>query len=972
MKDQGHQDPDKRRSPLLYLLIPAGVAALLGLAILIIRRLRARRSAEAGRVRPAAWVSEPLAVGGLTEEEARARFVGGRDNAILFKPPRSRRTLIRESALTVFNLGLVSIALVQLLFGKPLDALISIGVLIFSVIVSVFQNEFARLRLRELYKAARTAATVIRDEKARNVDPAKVVVGDAVAIGPGDLILGDGYLVGEGQLVVDESMVTGERKAAFKSNGDPVFAGSFCLLGRGIYEAEFLGEDRAIVTRLQQAEEADLRLTPIEQIIRRVMIIVLIITFGLTAFAILTYFRIEVPIPTDIFIDVITVILNLAPASLFFMIVLTYTAATADLSQFGALVARARSVEELSQVDAVVFSKSGMISGANLTLTPIVGPKDPEVVPEHRIRQLLGDFSRTISSSGTLNRLIVSTFEGTERPKIEEMPFAAIYGWEGLVIDDEDMRGVFILGEPELLEANLVDLGTASKDDGEDREKSLPGRMAGRVSSIGSSLTGLFRRSEKVEENKVSSAEGFPAERGPDQGQGELESGSGGFFRRLAGTASRLVSGPDETEGEQAAPELEAKPEIELLFAYHPDTAALYGRSGEPILPSKLIPLCRLDLREQVQPEAVEAAKAFDAQGVTVKIFSPDPAEKIVRQLSQAGLGADTRHLNNLMDGGAMTGLSGTDLAKAVWEHSIFSGINFDQAASLIRVLRQSGATVAVIGDNVTDIPALLQANLTLIRHTSDPAALSVADIVLTDDSPTIISKLLGRGRWIVNGLLDVLKLYLTQIFYTIGLIILIQIFATGFPYTSAEGGMIAVFTLTIPAIGVSIWADKGKPPTRNLARLLTVFVIPAALTIASVGLVVYLNYYANNNLQYAQTVLMHALVAMGLILVLFIHPPVKVAGLAIPSLGDIRPAILAMISAVLFFITTQIPLAQELLKIDPLKSSADYWYVLQASVIWAVVFFITLHFTGRVANLFPSTPDLTKAERFNLKSPSD
>ncbi|MDX1437992.1 MAG: hypothetical protein R3335_14360, partial [Anaerolineales bacterium] len=334
------------------------------------------------------------------------------------------------------------------------------------------------------------------------------------------------------------------------------------------------------------------------------------------------------------------------------------------------------------------------------------------------------------------------------------------------------------------------------------------------------------------------------------------------------------------------------------------------------------------------------------------------------RQLVQAGLTPESDRLADVLDGGEMDRLSGVELARAVWEHSVFSSINFDQGATLVRALRQTGATVAVIGDTVMDIPALLQANLTLVRHTSDPATLSVADIVMADDSPTIISRLLGRGRRIVNGLVDLLKLYLTQIFYTIGLIVFIQIFATGFPFTSAEAGMIALFTLTIPAIGLSIWGDKDKPPTRNLARVLTVFVIPSALTISAVGLIVYLNYYELNDITYAQTVLTHALVLMGLILILFIHSPLRFQGLARPARGEIRPTILAAISAALFFILTKIPLAQELLKIFPLEEFADYLFVVQASLIWVVVFFIALHATLWVANLFPSKPDRTPGER--------
>ena len=175
-------------------------------------------------------------------------------------------------------------------------------------------------------------------------------------------------------------------------------------------------------------------------------------------------------------------------------------------------------------------------------------------------------------------------------------------------------------------------------------------------------------------------------------------------------------------------------------------------------------------------------------------------------------------------------------------------------------------------------------------------------------------------------------------------LILAVRIFSEGFPYTSAQGGMIAVFTLTIPAVGFSLWASTRRPPSKNLARLLTIFFFPAALTIALVGFYIYTLFRdLYGEITYAQIALTHALIAMGLLLILFIHPPLRFSGLARPTKRDGRPTILAVISAVLFFITTQIPLAQELLKIHPLESFQDYLVVIAAALVWAVVFLITL-----------------------------
>ena len=71
--------------------------------------------------------------------------------------------------------------------------------------------------------------------------------------------------------------------------------------------------------------------------------------------------------------------------------------------------------------------------------------------------------------------------------------------------------------------------------------------------------------------------------------------------------------------------------------------------------------------------------------------------------------------------------------------------------------LRARGESVAVVGDGVKDLPAMQQANLAITRHSSSPAALSVADIVLLEDSSQALLRVLDKGQRIANGLLDII-----------------------------------------------------------------------------------------------------------------------------------------------------------------------------------------------------------------------
>jgi hypothetical protein len=79
-------------------------------------------------------------------------------------------------------------------------------------------------------------------------------------------------------------------------------------------------------------------------------------------------------------------------------------------------------------------------------------------------------------------------------------------------------------------------------------------------------------------------------------------------------------------------------------------------------------------------------------------------------------------------------------------------------------------------------------------------------------------------------------------------------------------------------------------------------------------------------------------LVAIGLLLVLFIQPPVIFSWGNKPALGNLPVTVIVVISAVLFFLATQIPFTQELLQLDPLQGPSHYLIIIVAALVWALI----------------------------------
>ncbi len=877
---------------------------------------------------------------GLSQAEAAARYEPGQSNAIHLHPLQTRRSIIYKNTFTVFNTGLVAIIGVQIMLGKYLDALVSVGVLIFTIGVNVFQEEFARSRLRRVEAAAQPRAMVIREGKVRSTPPDRLVPGDVVEFGPGDQILVDGRLLAGQRIVMDESLIMGRGHQCRKKPGDPVYAGSFCVKGRGILRAHNVGNDRFIVERLKGMIPSEESMTPLEHLMDRVLRWLLIFVLGMAAFLLIRYYHLSTPLPpkaVDKLIDAIGVIFSIAPAGLFFMIALTYATATVDMAKLRVLVQRARTIETLAQMDIVVLSKEGFLTGRWLSIEPV--PPPPETTPptEIQLREMLGTFARSLSHPNQFIRAMQGAFEGSILPPAEEMPFFAHYGWSGIRLEDETMQGVWVLGLPDVLAPHLVGAGPAPAT-----PAASPQNLSERLKNWGRGFRrkpGPAPEPKPTESSTASSSLGDPS---PSSSSTEKS-----FFRwekfNLVKRAQVLLRERQKGQKSQAGEEkgAESRETTTLLFAWRPEPQPLHNGQGLPHLPEDLIPLCHLHYQEQANPQAVEALHTFTANGVIPKLFDPGPVEAIRLALQEAG--AEESFIQQLggISGHELARLSEDELARAVMAHQLIGKAGGHLMSRTVRALQKQGNLVGVLGGDASALEAMMVSDLAITGISGPSGALNLADIILLGTSPQVVRAMIDKGQRIVNGLLDVLKLYLTQAFYLLLLAPAVMMRLHSFPYRGAQGGLIAVFALSIPALALTLTAQPGRIQTKDLGRPLALFVLPASITLAATGYFLFDRFLARYGEDaYAQIALVHGLVAMGLLLSLLLRPPLVLRWRLIPlKFQYFLPTLVAIISAALFLLTTYIPLAQKFLYIMPLRTLWDYLFVGGVSLAWAAIF---------------------------------
>ncbi len=942
------RDSRLRSQVLAWMAITLGVVALAGILSALFRRWRPAKKAG---YRPQPQPPQPRAVldlQGLTEEEAAARRLEGQDNArgtggaIRFNPPYSTCQIWRANTLTIFNLSMVGLAVVQVLLGKPFDALLTTLVMFLGIGLNIGQQLWARGRLKTLEQATRTQATVVRGGLVRSIDPGEVVRGDVLVVGPGDQILADGQALGRGQLVVDESMLTGDPRQHTRQAGEPVYAGSFCLAGHGAYEAQKVGGERLIEALTGEFQAVEEELTPLERTMDRLLRILLIIVAVLSLLLLADYFDLLLPgIHMDAFASAASVIFSIAPSSLFLMILVNYAMGTADLARVGALVHRSRSVESLAQATVICFAQEGILTGMELRMEPIEAPHGDDGAPlsplaESRIRQVLGDYARSTTASSPVVRAIEAAFPGGPRRVLEEAPFLSLFGWSAVAFDDDGLRGIYVMGDPEVLKAHLLSEETVSADMPESELVAATWRLR---------IEGLWRGFRQSGSRTPDKDGGERTEQRPmPDGTGAAVSpespSSTNPVQRFIERVNLALRRP---EAEPDGDEQEGQPlqEAVYLFAYHPELVPLHTADGRPHLPEGLIPLCRLRYSEQVRPEAVETVRAFSQTEVRLKVFSAEEPERTAALLKQVGLGGDDGTQRRMFSGPELSMLDRAHFGRAAIENTIFGRVTPEQERQVVNALRDLGEAVAVIGDGVNDLPAMRQATLSITRKSSSPAALSVADIILLEDSSWTLLRVLDRGQRIANGLLDVLKLYLNQIAYLTLLILAIWGTGQGFPYQSKQGSLITIASVILPSLALVLWAPAGVVPRTRLGWLLVRFVAPSAVTISAATAFVYRYFLrTTGDVAYAQLAVTYTLVISGVVLVILLRPPFRQPALVGMGngkrSGDWRPTAMVLVLLVLVFVAAWIPLAEDLVGLRPLQQAGDYAVVGLAVLAWA------------------------------------
>jgi cation-transporting ATPase E len=383
-------------------------------------------------------------------------------------PPPTSRTyaqIVREDVLTLINTILFVLCAALFLLGQYSEALVSAGVVLFNVIISLVQEVRAKRSLDRIALLTRPRATALRNGEEQALDPAELVQDDLLVLHTGDQVVADGPIIDEGRIEIDEALLPGEAEPITKQEGDWLCSGSVCLSGTACYRAEHLGRASVAGQLTMKARTFRRMLTPLQRDITVVIQALLLVALYIETILLLIALTNQTAVVEVIRMSVIVV--GIVPIGLFLATSVAYSMGALRMAGKSAFVQRLSAVESLSNVDVLCLDKTGTLTTNTLVLEQI----HPFAVSEAQVRRLLSLYLSQTSSRNATSRALEEACPLQERDETlhvhEEVAFSSAWKWSALSVEGTHLQGSYVFGAPEMLQSVLLpgtDLGSFAEE----------------------------------------------------------------------------------------------------------------------------------------------------------------------------------------------------------------------------------------------------------------------------------------------------------------------------------------------------------------------------------------------------------------------------------------------------------------------------------------------------------------------------
>ena len=205
-------------------------------------------------------------------------------------------------------------------------------------------------------------------------------------------------------------------------------------------------------------------------------------------------------------------------------------------------------------------------------------------------------------------------------------------------------------------------------------------------------------------------------------------------------------------------------------------------------------PLALIVIRDEIRTDIQDTLRAFEQQGVRIKVISGDNAETVQAIARQSGLQGD-----KVVTERELQGLADNAFDSAVEEADLFARITPETKQRIVASLSGRGEYVAMVGDGVNDVPAIKQARLGIAMNDGAQITKDVSALVLLENTMSTLPQALSEGRRITQKILASAKLYLAKNFVTIFAILFAGFVGLPFPGEPRQISWVASISVGVP-----------------------------------------------------------------------------------------------------------------------------------------------------------------------------
>ncbi|MFI9721391.1 HAD-IC family P-type ATPase [Streptomyces sp. NPDC052396] len=253
-------------------------------------------------------------------------------------------------------------------------------------------------------------------------------------------------------------------------------------------------------------------------------------------------------------------------------------------------------------------------------------------------------------------------------------------------------------------------------------------------------------------------------------------------------------------------------------------------RVAEGVRPTALVVL-----EQRLRPDAADTLRYFAEQEVAAKVISGDNAVSVGAVAAKLGLpGAqstlDARQLPVVRE----------EMGEALDRGTVFGRVTPQQKREMVGALQSRGHTVAMTGDGVNDVLALKDADIGVAMGAGSEATRAVAQIVLLDNSFSVLPSVVAEGRRVIGNITRVATLFLTKTVYSVLLAVLVVCTRVPYPFLPRHLTLLSTLTIGVPAFFLALAPNKERARPHFVRRVMR-YAIPAGLIAGAATFAVYL-----------------------------------------------------------------------------------------------------------------------------------